>query len=424
MKQSDFPKGFLWGASTSSHQVEGNTRNQWTQWEEAHAERLAKNAKKRMERLHTLGMAPKWETIATHALTPSNYLSGEGTAHYQKFGTDFSLLKSLNMNAFRFGIEWSRVEPQEGQWDQGAIDHYRRYIAQLKSLGIEPVLTIWHWTIPIWFADKGGFAKKQNLHNFYAYVAKIAQELGDEVQYIIILNEPNVYSLASYVVGFWPPEKKNVLVGLRVYRNLAEAHKHAYTILKGTTKNTNIGIAMALSQSYAYNERNPINKLTVGLKDYLWNWWFLNRIRKSLDFIGVNFYAADHLDWRLRQKNPSSPHSDLGWYMEPSALFDILVQTTRRYGLPIIVTENGLADGHDTHRKWWIKETIDAMQKALTAGVPLKGYLHWSLLDNFEWAYGWWPKFGLVEVDRTTMKRTVRGSAKWFGKEIQRLRND
>jgi len=418
-KRTNFPKDFLWGASTSSHQVEGNTENQWSAWEKAHAEQLAQDAQKRLAHLYTLGKPPSWESLALDATDPANYISGTGVNHYERYKEDISLLRSLNMNAFRFSIEWSRLEPQENQWDEDAIEHYRAYIAELKRQHIEPVLTLWHWTIPIWFADKGGFAKKQNLSHFYRYVDKVAEEFGTELQYVLILNEPNVYTLAGYVVGFWPPEQKNLLTAFQVFHNLALAHNHAYKRLKNIAPTVQVGSAIALAQTYAHNAHNPLNKLSVYIKDYMWNWWFLNRTRHHLDFIGVNFYSADYLDWRLRQKNPERPHSDLGWYMEPGALYDLLLQVDQKYHLPTVITENGLADENDTYRKWWIEQTLTAMDKALASGVRLKGYLHWSLIDNFEWAYGWWPKFGLVEVDRITGKRKVRKSAEWFAKQIR-----
>jgi beta-glucosidase len=184
-----------------------------------------------------------------------------------------------------------------------------------------------------------------------------------------------------------------------------------------------VGISMALGKTYPHNPHNPVNHIVVRCKDYLWNWWFLRRIRKHLDYIGVNFYSGEYLDWRGQLRNPDGPYSDLGWYMNPGALCDMLVDITRRYHLPVMVTENGLADSTDKYRTWWIKESIAAMQQAIEQGVELRGYLHWSLLDNFEWAFGWWPKFGLVAVDRKTMKRTVRKSTRWFAEELQRIRD-
>jgi beta-glucosidase len=365
-----------------------------------------------------------WDTVAEYASDPENYISGAGVEHFERHEEDFMLLKKLNMNAFRFGIEWSRLEPQEGVWDETAVQHYHDYIAKLRKQHIEPILTIWHWTMPVWFADKGGFAKKQNLAHFERYVTKIAEEFGNELTYILVLNEPNVYALISYIAGFWPPQQKNILTGVRVYRNLASAHRRSYKILKQANKDLQVGIAMNLAKSHATNPQNPVNQAGIWLRDYIWNWWFLNRIRKQLNFIGINFYTTNCLNWRFQLKNPKTPSNDLGWYMKPDDLYSVLVKTDRRYKLPLIVTENGLADAEDKDRKWWIQETITAMQRALTDGVRLTGYLHWSLLDNFEWAYGWWPKFGLVAVDRKTMKRTIRKSALWFGEEIKRQRNE
>jgi beta-glucosidase len=421
MSKSLFPKDFLWGASTASHQVEGNTNNQWSEWEQANSKKLANNARKHLEFLNRYGHNLKWDAIAINASQPENYISGRGVEHYERYKEDFTILKSLNMNAYRFGIEWSRIEPQEGHWDNEAIAHYHRYIEELKALNIEPMLTIWHWTMPTWFTKKGGFTKKQNLMYFYDYVAKVADEFSKDVRYILILNEPNVYTLMSYITGTWPPQDKNIIVALRVYANLASAHKKAFSIIKATKPDAKVGIAMSLSQSYAISFRNPINRLMVQIKDYIWNWWFLNRIHNNLDFIGVNFYTTEHYTWRLKVKNPNEPVNDLGNYMEPGALYELLLNTTHRYSLPIIVTENGLADASDTYREWWLEQTLVAIKKALAAKVPLEGYLHWSLLDNFEWAFGWWPKFGLVEINRSTMKRTIRPSAKWFAEEIKHL---
>jgi beta-glucosidase len=152
---------------------------------------------------------------------------------------------------------------------------------------------------------------------------------------------------------------------------------------------------------------------------YIGNWWFLDRIKDSLDFIGLNYYFTEYRNWWGKTANPKSPINDLGWYMEPSGIYPLLIKLWNRYKKPIIITENGLADAKDTHRQWWLQETIQALQKALADGVDLRGYLHWSLLDNFEWAYGWWPKFGLVAVDRETMRRTLRPSAKWLAKTIK-----
>jgi beta-glucosidase len=155
---------------------------------------------------------------------------------------------------------------------------------------------------------------------------------------------------------------------------------------------------------------------------YVWNWWFLNRIRGQMDFVGLNYYFTTYYSWHLQTKNPSQPLNDLGWYMEPNGIERLLKSVWERYRLPSLITENGLADTRDTQRQWWLEQTMIALERTQASGVPLLGYLHWSLLDNFEWAYGWWPKFGLVKVDRTTMHRAIRPSARWFADQIKQFK--
>lgn len=380
MSKNLFAPDFLWGASTASHQVEGGTHNQWSEWEKSHAATLAYTAE---GRLHWLS---SWKRIAAQAQDPANYISGAGVDHYNRYAADFDILTQLHMNAYRFGIEWSRLEPQPGTWDTVAIQHYREYLLLLRQKGITPVVTLWHWTVPVWFASQGGFARRGNLIYFERYVRKIAELFGDDLTYVITLNEPNVYTGFSYATGEWPPQRSNPLLALRVYANLAEAHRRAYRILKQVNPDIKVGIAAQLSDTRALSPGNLINRAGVAAKLYAWNWWFLNRIKRHQDFIGVNYYFTEYQDWAGRIKNPDTPVSDLGWYMEPARL----------------------------------EQTMQALEYALQNGADVHGYLHWSLLDNFEWAYGWWPEFGLVHVDRTTMKRTIRPSAHVYAEYIKR----
>lgn len=413
-KSTIFPDGFLWGASTAAHQVEGNTHNQWSEWELANAGRLAATFTKRLHWLPSLAEV-------THAGTdPANYISGRGVEHYERYREDFGILQQLGMNAFRFSIEWSRVEPEEGKWDEQAIAHYREYISELKKRNIEPVLTLWHWTMPVWFTAKGGFERRGNVAYFVRYARKMGELFGSDVRYIITLNEPNVYMMFGYLVGEWPPQSKNPLRALAVYYNLVLAHRRAYRVLKRVLPNVHVGVAMSLSNVVPSNPQNTLNALSVRVASYAWNYWFLDRIRKIQDFIGVNYYATTYRGIFVAD-HPRRPKSDLGWSMEPKMIERVLVDTWQRYGAPLMVTENGLADAHDAHRRWWLEETLVGLRAAMAQGVKLRGYLHWSLLDNFEWAYGWWPKFGLVEVDRATMKRTIRPSARWFAERIKKL---
>ncbi len=413
--KNQFPKNFLWGASTASHQVEGGTHNQWSVWELQNAQEKAKSA-------HAdLGWLPNWEDIKSEAENPDNYISGKGVEHFKRYKEDIKLVKELNLNSFRFGIEWARLQPEEGKWDEQAVEHYKNYIKKLKAQNIEPMLNLWHWTVPVWFADKGGFEKKQNLKFWDEFVQKVAEEFAPLVRNIITLNEPNVYASHSYVMGWWPPNQKSWLNGSFVIWHLVLAHRRAYKLLKTKKPTLNIGIAQQLANIQAKRPHHVVDQIMTKWMRFFWNWWFYNRIRKTQDFIGFNYYFTDYYRV-IHRDNPEVPTNDLGWYMEPEGLYPLLLRVWARYRKPIIITENGVADGHDQYRQWWLGESIVAMERALSEGVRLVGYYHWSLLDNFEWAYGWWPKFGLVEVDRKTMKRTIRPSAKWFAKEVKRIR--
>jgi len=415
-----FPKNFLWGASTASHQVEGHTHNQWTEWELSVAAEQAKTANKR------LSWIPNWQKFKAQAEQPQNYISGRGVEHYKLYRHDFALLKKLNLNSFRFGIEWSRVEPEEGVWNKHEWEHYRQYIQTMLDMGIEPVLNVWHWTLPVWFANKGGFAKRSNLVYFDRFVQKLCTELQiKELKYIITLNEPNVYASFGYLTGEWPPNIKKPLQFLAVYYNLTLAHKRSYAILKKANHKLQIGIAPQLANIQSKRPHNVLDQFATGWMRYFWNWWFLNRIKKHQDFVGFNYYFTDYYQfgsWNdikrgvfFTKPNPTVPKNDLGWYMEPEGIYPLMVRIWSHYKKPIIITENGVADTDDQYRRWWLEESMIALERALSEGIQVKGYLHWSLLDNFEWAYGWWPHFGLIAVDRKNgMKRTVRPSAKWW----------
>jgi beta-glucosidase len=409
-----FPKNFLWGASTASHQVEGGTHNQWSAWELANAHDLAKTAKQR------LGWLPTWDQIKDEAKDPDNYVSGRGVDHYRRYKEDFAIVKQLNMNALRFGIEWSRLQPDKDAWNIEAIEHYREYIRELKAQGIEPVLNLWHWTMPLWFAEMGGFEKRDNLRYWDAFVERVGQEYGKDLKYILTINEPNVYATFGYLTGEWVPQKKSPLLFLAVYWNLTRAHRRAYKILKSQHKHLHVGLATQLANIQAKRPHNYIDIAATKWMRYFWNWWFVNRVRRYQDFVGFNYYFTDYYRG-FRRVNPKLPVNDLGWYMEPEGLYPIIMRIWSHYKKPILITENGVADARDEYRRWWLEETFVALERAVSEGADIRGYLHWSLLDNFEWKYGWWPKFGLVAVNRKTMKRTIRPSALWFADKIRKL---
>jgi beta-glucosidase len=408
---------FYWGASTASHQVEGGNYNQWTEWEKLNSVKLASSAKSR------LGLLKNWDDIKAEATDPANYISGDGIDHYNRFEEDFDLAKNLNLNSLRFSIEWSRIEPKEGEWDQNEIIHYKKYIAEMKRRGLEPFLNIWHWTEPIWFTEKGSFTKRKNLKYFDRFTKKIAEELLNDIDFIFILNEPTVYASMSYLSGEWPPNSKSPIMTTIVICNLIKAHKIAYANLKLKKPTLQIGVAAHITNFKAVN-KNSISRLVAKLSNYFWNFWFLNRISSNLDFIGINYYFTNCINKFRFNDNPKEPLSDMGWYMDPSSIKTVIRSIYKKYNKPIIISENGLADNKDKYREWWLKGTVGSLEEAREEGIEIFGYLHWSLLDNFEWAYGWWPKFGLISVDRNNMSRTVRKSAKYYSRIIENHSNN
>ncbi len=410
-----FSKHFLWGAATSAHQVEGGTHNTWSVWELENARALAARA------LYQYGDLTSWSHTKKFATNPANYVSGRAVDHYNRYEKDFDLLAQLNMNAFRFSIEWSRVEPEEGAWSVEAIDHYKRYIASLKQRGIEPVMTLFHFTLPTWFADKGGFEKRRNIKYFLRYVEKVIDELGVHVRYVITINEPNVYASKSYYDGGWPPNVQSRSRFLHVLLNLSSAHKQAAQLIHRLRPRTKVSVAYHTTYVYAGDDA-WLSRLTASIFQYGHDDFFLRRVYKHCDYIGVNYYVS-YRTYGYRVHNPDLVHSDLGWNVSPDHIEHALVRLHDKYKLPILITENGIADAHDQHRQEWIETTIRGMLAAQKEGVKLLGYLHWSLVDNIELTDGRWPRFGLAQVNYLTMERKLRPSALWFGKVIKKLRN-
>ncbi len=413
MSNTDFPKDFLWGSSTAGHQVEGDLYDNWTVWEEANAQQLANNS-------HKHSWTPVWPEVKSLAENPDNYQSGNGVDHYNRYKEDFQIIKKLNLNSFRFSVEWSRIEPVEGKWDQAELDRYVQYVRELKAEGIEPMLNLWHWTHPVWFEQKGAFTKKANIKYFERFVRKLAP-LIEEVRYIVTINEPNNVAWFQYVAGEWPPaEKGKYLKGFKVFRNLITAHKRSYKAIKQINSNTLVTTALSSSSNVPNDPHKLSHRLAARAANYAGNTWYLKRVDKYHDVVGFNYYFKNYVGVGKGFKNPDKPLNDLGWYMEPYGIIDVLRMVSKKFNnKPIIILENGVADRNDAFRGWWIDETMKALCDARAEGINLIGYYHWSLLDNFEWAYGWWPNFGLVHVDRKTMKRTVRPSAKAWAKWLQ-----
>jgi beta-glucosidase len=411
-KKYHFPKSFLWGASVSTHQVEGGNHNQWSVWELENAQVSAAKAPYR------LGHLKNWEDIKVAASDPSNYVSGRAADHYNKYEQDFILARQLNLNAMRSGIEWSRIEPEEGKFNSEALNHYRDYFAKMKKQGMQPVVTLWHWTTPVWFAEKGGFKRLSNIkyfERFVKYLVENAPELFDG--YVITLNEPTVYALYGYRQGLWPPQEQSLIAMHTVLVNLARAHRRAYKLIKKIRPKAKIGLAHNCAYFYA-GDSSVISKISAWAADIMGNRYFINLVKSKQDFLGLNYYFANEMHG-TNVHNPFKKVSDLGWDLQPDKLGPLLSRLSSKYKLPLMITESGVADSQDKLRTWWIEESIKSITRAMDDGSEVIGYIHWSLLDNFEWAEGFWPRFGLIEVNYKTMQRKIRPSAKIYSALIR-----
>lgn len=400
-----FPEGFLWGAAASAHQAEGGNINDWSEWEKKNASRLAQHAKKKFGRLQN------WKDIEQSAQDPQNYISGKAADHFHQFRDDFTLAKEMGHNATRFSIEWSRIEPFEGRFNEVSLAHYADVLHFLKVLGIEPFVTLWHWTLPLWIQKKGGWKSKQTIDYFLRYVQYVAGAFKNNVRFWIVENEPLVYASLSFLKRELPPQNRSPLSYLRVMSHLISAHRQAYDIIKYINPSSNVGSAHNIAYCEAY-QNSAWNSVLKRIADHF-QFNFLEETETKYDFIGVNYYFHHRIrGWFGRNENKYV--SDMGWELYPAGMYNVLREVAGRFKEPIYITENGLADAKDEKRAWFIKETLYAMHQAIQDGSDVKGYLHWSLLDNFEWDKGFWPRFGLLEVDYKTFERRIRPSAYFY----------
>ncbi|MBF0215433.1 MAG: glycoside hydrolase family 1 protein [Candidatus Omnitrophica bacterium] len=410
-----FPDNFLWGAATSSHQVEGDNRNNdWWEWEESR------------------GTDP----------------SGKACDHYNRYEEDFRIAKALNHNAHRFSVEWSRVEPSEGVWNEPEWDHYDKVIDLMISLKIEPILTLNHFALPLWLARKGGWSNEDIIPFFTRYASRAAQRYGDRVRYWIPINEPQILAFIGYFRGSWPPFKKSFELMLTVIRIMLAAHVSAYAAIKNRARSADIGMAQAVTAFHPCSRLSPLDIISAFLRADFQNKSFVRSaitgkmrffpyidepidVKHAIDFIGLNYYfrefvhhkapiALNPFGWVCSHTHheKAGQRTDMGWEIYPRGIYEV-VKSFSGYGLPIMITENGLATCDDELRRTYIKDHLYWLAKAIDEGCPVKGYLHWSLLDNFEWAEGYSKSFGLVDVDFKNCKRTVRESAKFMAAVIR-----
>jgi beta-glucosidase len=347
---------FLWGAATSAYQVEGGHHR--ADWEGA----------------------------------------GDACAHARLYPADLDALAGLGgLNAYRFSVEWSSIEPRRGHFDRDWLEHYAELVRACRRRAIFPVVTLWHFTLPRWFSERGGWLHPDALADFRRFAEHVAAALPAPAAWISI-NEPNVYAMMGYVAGLWPPRRRRPALALRVAARLRAAHRAVLPVLRAT------GAPVGIAHHYAaFESASPLSLAPVA--DALFNRAFLN---EPADFLGLNYYTRFRFAG-LRMLPGDGP-TQTGWEIYPEGLAEAIRVFGRR-GLPVIVTENGIATEDDALRASFIRQHVAAL---LRAGGDVRGYFYWSLLDNFEWAEGFRPRFGLIGVDYATQERSIRPSARVY----------
>ncbi len=401
-----FPPGFLWGTATAAHQVEGqNTNNTWYAWEQ----------EGRILHGHQAGRACDW-------------WGG-------RWREDFDRAAETGQNAHRLSVEWSRIQPAPDRWDEDALEHYRQMARGLQTRGLKPVVTLHHFTDPLWLAEMGGWENPDAVTHFAAFVGKVVEALKPYVEIWCTINEPNVYTALGYVEGIFPPGKQDLPTALTVAEHLAQGHAAAYEAIHRLQPQAQVGIVVYYRPMRPARPWFPPDVLLAWMEHRWFNHYFAlaaafgrkmtpwgtRRDRKlgpALDFFGLNYYTSDRVAFRRqppayteRRFPPDAPLSENQDIAHvPQGLFQG-IRWARRLGVPILVTENGVEDGADTLRPRYLTEHIHQIWRALNFNWPVLGYLHWTLVDNFEWDRGWTRRFGLWALDRETQSRTQRGSA-------------
>ena len=403
-----FPEKFLWGTATAAHQVEGYLSNNWSDFEE----------KKNLER------------------------SGAACDHWNRWKDDFDMLTNLGLSTYRFSIEWSRLEPTEGTWNQEVMEQYSSMVDDLLERGIRPVVTLHHFSHPIWWEEKGGFTNRNNIPMFLKYCENVFDALSDRVDVWCTINEPTVFSTMGYTLGQFPPGKRSILLTMKVMKNLMRAHVEVYHSLKEKKPDAMIGLAKNVTLFDPLNRWSPIDWIVSRILDYLWNGAWRKGILKgkmlgskipnaknSLDFIGLNYYthfltgvfmptSTEELEFAKRDHEIPT---EFGYPMYAEG-FRRAMEFVSQLSVPIEITENGVADENDTLRPEHLKRHLWIVSEAIKDGFDIRSYHHWSLMDNFEWAEGYKMRFGLHAVDFDNQQRKLRKSGKIFRDIISKKR--
>jgi beta-glucosidase len=404
-----FPKEFVWGSATAAHQVEGDNRfNDW--W------------------VHELA-------AETNAVEPS----GIACDHYRRFADDFALFESLGHRAHRLSIEWSRIEPREGDIQAGEIEHYRAVLSKLQELGIVPWVTIHHFTLPQWFAERGGFSQQANLAAFQRFSDLAASRFGDLVTHWCTINEPTIHAEMGYRFGYFPPRLTDGNLAAQTLENLFRAHSMASQAIRSHVPKAEVGITLAMQVNEPFNSESEADRKMSARRDAETNVACCEALRtgvfryperpdaqiaglaESSTFVGVQYYTRTRYDaghGGFAAPDFNRTLSQMGWEIYPEGFAPVLRQAAAT-GLPLYVTENGVAHDDDRVRVEYIADHLAEVDRVRREGADVRGYFYWSAMDNFEWNFGYGPKFGLIEVDRSSLERKPRPSARFFA-EIAR----
>jgi beta-glucosidase len=377
-----FPEGFVWGAASAAHQIEGgNFNNDW--WEFEHA--------------------PD---------TPCTEPSGDACDSWHRWPGDLALLASLGFGAYRFSIEWSRIEPEEGEFSVAALDHYRRQCAAALELGLVPMVTFHHFTTPTWLTRRGGWEADEAPERFARFCQEAVDHLGDLIGWACTINEPNIVAFMGYLMGVFPPGVHDAGRRRTVNEAFCRAHRLAVDALRSGRGEFPVGLTLSMTDYQAVDggeERR--DRIRRTMEDV-----FLDATAGD-DFVGVQCYTRMRVNREgALDAEPGVTLTQMGYEYWPQAL-EAVIRRAWEYtgGTPLVVTENGIGTAVDTERITFVTEALSGVRRCLDEGIDIRGYVYWSLLDNFEWALGYAPTFGLVSVDRQSLERRPKPSATWLG---------
>ncbi len=419
-----FPPDFLWGAATSAHQVEGDNRNtDWWAWET--------------------------DPDPEYALAEP---SGIACDHFERYEEDIALLADLGLDTYRFSVEWARIEPERGEFDEAMLEHYAQVVEACRAHGVVPVVTLQHFTLPVWVAEAGGWLADEMPDLFARYAGRVVERIGERVPYVCTINEPGIMLTRSYLGSFpTPPFVRDLGTFDEAAATLNATHARAREVVRELAPDTKVGMTHGLQD---WRPGEGCEAIAAFLREVHEDRFFAEV--GGDDFIGVQTYATvpvempwpvgrvagamlesrwltetlilPALRWRARaleakgeDREDGERRTQMGYLWAPQAV----ERTARRVaelfpGKEILITEHGVSTEDDDERIEYIEEGLRAVHRMLDDGLPISGYIHWSLLDNWEWWDGYRPKFGLVEVDRETMERRVKPSARWYGGVAER----